>query len=264
MQDAHLEESRQSLRPIRPEHQQHQRQNQQFEGGENFDYYVARKTGGTTESYEETRRQHLHLQLRFGQLRNGKRVGAHGSLHHLRNGGDFCSLEFQKIYRRCRQDTPNTHLCSAVCSQARNVNDALGSSNHGLHFIFVRLKRICQVVLHMSHPLSFSHLPFTTSTSSSSSTLPSTNTREHEEHQVHHAHLQALPVDKLRHQESPWREDLQSGGNPRATTPTGYEPKELSTMSRIEACCGDSYQLYDAQEKFGEEVHRAPITGRPK
>ena len=43
MQDAHLAETQQSLRPIRPEHQQRQRQDQQFEGGENFDYYVNRK-----------------------------------------------------------------------------------------------------------------------------------------------------------------------------------------------------------------------------
>ena len=156
MQDAHLAESRQSLRPIRPEHQQRQRQNQQFEGGENFDYYVARKTGGTTESYGETRRQHLHLQLRCGQLRNGKRVGAHGSLHRLRNGGDFCFPGISENLQGGvdRTPTPNTHLCSAVCSQARNANDALGSSNEGLHFIFVRLKRICQVVLHMC-PLFF-------------------------------------------------------------------------------------------------------------
>ena len=44
MQDAHLAETQQSLRPIRPQHQQRQRQDQQFEGGENFDYYVDRKT----------------------------------------------------------------------------------------------------------------------------------------------------------------------------------------------------------------------------
>ena len=37
--------TQQSLRPMRPEHKQRQRQNQQFEGGENFDYYVDRKTG---------------------------------------------------------------------------------------------------------------------------------------------------------------------------------------------------------------------------
>ena len=69
----------------------------------------------------------------------------------------------------------------------------------------------------MSHPLLLSHLPFTTSTSSSSVTLPSTTTQEHgiigttrtqqlREHPVHHAHLQAPSVDKLRHQESLWRE----------------------------------------------------------
>ena len=45
MQDAHLAGTQQSLRPIRPEHQQRQRQDQQFEGGENFDFYVDRKTG---------------------------------------------------------------------------------------------------------------------------------------------------------------------------------------------------------------------------
>ena len=45
MQDAHLAETEQSLIPIRPQHQQRQRQNQQLEEGENFDYYVDRKTG---------------------------------------------------------------------------------------------------------------------------------------------------------------------------------------------------------------------------
>ena len=58
-------------------------------------------------------------------------------------------------------------------------------------------------------------------------------------------------VDKLRHQESLWREDLQSGGNPLTATPTGYEPKELATVSRIEASSGDPYQLY------GSTVSRA-------
>ena len=58
-----------------------------------------------------------------------------------------------------RTPTHKTHLCSTVCSQAGNVYHPLGSSNHGLYFIFVRLKRICHLVLHMSHPLLFSRLP---------------------------------------------------------------------------------------------------------
>ena len=45
MQDARMAEMWQSLIPIRPEHKQRQRENQQFEGGENFDYYVDRKAG---------------------------------------------------------------------------------------------------------------------------------------------------------------------------------------------------------------------------
>ena len=74
------------------------------------------------------------------------------------------------------------------------------------------------------------------------------------------AHLQAPSVDKLRHKESLWRKDLQSGGNPRTTCSTGYEPKELATVSRIEAYSGDPYQLYDVQEKVGEADPRALIT----
>ena len=54
---------------------------------------IEKLDGGTTESHGEARRQHLHLQRRSGQLHSGKRVGAHGSLHHLRNGGDFGFLE---------------------------------------------------------------------------------------------------------------------------------------------------------------------------
>ena len=77
-----------------------------------------------------------------------------------------------------------------------------------------------------------------------------------QEQPVPHEHLQAIQVDKQRHQESLWRENLQSGGNPRTTSPTIYEPKELATVSRISGTT-DPYQLYDVQEKFGEE---APIT----
>ena len=91
-----------------------------------------------------------------------------------------------------------------------------------------------------------SHLPFTTSTSSYTSTLSTTQ----REHSVHPAHLQAPSVDKLRHQESLWREDLQSGGNSRKTFSTGYEPKELATVSRISGIT-DPCQSYQAQKEFG-------------
>ena len=77
--------------------------------------------------------------------------------------------------------------------------------------------------------------------STSSPTYPTTQ----REHSVHPAHLQASSVDKLCHQESRWCEDIHSGGNPRTTTPTGYEPKELATVSRIEAYSGDPFQFYE-------------------
>ena len=125
----------------------------------------------------------------------------------------------------------------------------------------------------MSHLLLLSHVPFTTSTSSSSFTLLSTTTPERalqsgthdplQEHPVHHQPLQDLPVDKRRHQEPLLRENLQSGGKPRKTFSTVYEPKELATVSRISRTT-DPCQLYDAQKEFGERDHRVPITEEVK
>ena len=139
MQDAHLAETQQSLRPINPEHQERQRQDQQMEKGEtSITMSMAKLDGGTSESHGGTRKQHLHLKLRSGRLRNGKRVGARGSLHQLRNGGDFGFLENSRKSTVCvdRAPTHNTHLCSTVCSQARKHRTRLGS------VIFVRLKRV--------------------------------------------------------------------------------------------------------------------------
>ena len=101
--------------------------------------------------------------------------------------------------------------------KARNAHRALGSSHHGFAFhLCAPEKNLSSGVAHVSNLCCSPNLPFTTSTSSSSLTLPSTTTQEHaaqsgqhdqlQEHPEHHAHLQALPVDKLRHQGSLWRE----------------------------------------------------------
>ena len=45
-----------------------------------------------------------------------------------------------------RTPTHNTHLCSTVWSQARKRTPRAWLKSHGLHFIFVRLKRICHLV----------------------------------------------------------------------------------------------------------------------
>ena len=41
---------------------------------------------------------------------------------------------------------------------------------------------------------------------------------------------------------------------------TGYEPKELATVSRIEVYSGDPYHVFVVHEEVGEEDHRALIT----
>ena len=86
MQDAHLAETEQTLIPIHPQHEQRQRRKQQFEGGEGLD-------GGTSEPRGNPQGASSSSTLRGGQFHNGKPGGAHGSLHHLRNGGDFGLLE---------------------------------------------------------------------------------------------------------------------------------------------------------------------------
>ena len=131
------------------------------------------------------------------------------------------SQEWQRDDNVDRTPTHKTHLCSTVCSQARNAHHALGSSHTAC---ISSLEKNLSSGPHVSHPLLLSHLPFTTSTSSSPFTLPSTTTQEHaaqsgqhdhlHEHQVHHEHLHALPVDKQRHQESLGRKDLQSWRKP--------------------------------------------------
>ena len=204
MQDAHLAETQQSLRPIRPQHQQRQRQDQQFEGGENFDYYVDRKTEWRCyrESHGETRWQHLHLQLRSGQLHNGKRVGAHGSLHHLINGGDFGFLERIPENRRAvwTGHPLTTHICAVQSVHKRGTHItrlAQGPArlnSHGLQRHLCAPEKNLSPGSHMSHPLLLSHLPCSTSTSSSSFTLPSTTTPVHALQSGQHDLLQEHPL----------------------------------------------------------------------
>ena len=169
--------------------------------------------------------------------------------------------EFQKIDGRCWQDThsPHTSVQYSLFTSAERIARACLKNC---------MTSLCwKESVIWSHLLLFSLMPFSTSTSSSSFTLPSTTTPEHaaqsghdllQEHPAHQP-LQALPVDKQRHQELPWCENLQSGGNPRTTTPTSYVPKELATVSRISRII-DPYQLYDAQRESGEQDHPAPIT----
>ena len=160
----------------------------------------------------------------------------------------------------------STHINTAHTAQYSLFTSAFGSriAQH-----LCALEKNLSSGPHMYHLLLLSHLPFATSTSSSSFAVPSTTTQAHaaqsgqhdllQEHPVHHQLLQALPFEKQRHQEPLWRENLQSGGNPRKTFFTGYEPKELATVSRI-ARIIDPYQLHDAQKEFGEQGHQALIT----
>ena len=73
----------------------------------------------------------------------------------------------------------------------------LGSSNTDCSVIFVCApEKNLSSGLHMSHPLLFTHMPFTTSTHEHGA--QSAQQEQLREHSVHHAHLHALPVDKLR------------------------------------------------------------------
>ena len=87
---------------------------------------IAKLDGGITESHGEPRQQHLHPHLQFhsGQLHNGKRVGARGNLHHLRNGGDFGFLERIPENRRevLTGHTRTRHICAVQSFHKRGTN----------------------------------------------------------------------------------------------------------------------------------------------
>ena len=147
-----------------------------------------------------------------------------------------------------RTPTHNTHLCSTVCSQAQNAHHALGPSQTDCSVIFVRLKSICHLV-RICLPLTCRlphHLP-----QSLFLLLRHKNTQHNRfimsTTENTHAQLHALPVDKQRHQESLWRENLLSGGNPRTTT----HPKSLRLSQGLSGKCGKQH-------------HRAPITEEVK
>ena len=126
-------------------------------------------------------------------------------------------MEFQKIDGECGQDTHSQYtsvqhslFTSAECTPRAWLKNCI--------VIFVRQKQVLSSgvsnVLSMvvlSRAFLHEHFLFFT--------YPTT----HREHSVLSAHLQAPSVDRLRHQESLWREDLQSGGNPRTTTPKGEQ-----------------------------------------
>ena len=150
----------------------------------------------------------------------------------------------------CRQDTHSQYTSvqySLFTSAERTSRAGLKADQAPeLHcHLCAPEKSLVIRVCNMSHPWLLFHLPFTTSTSSSSFTLPSM-TQEHaaqsvqleqlREHPAHHAHLQAPSLEKLRHQESLWSEELLSGGNPRTTTPTAFpvdkEKERKATRNR--------------------------------
>ena len=124
MQDAHMAETEQSLRPFRPKHQQRRQQDQQFEGGENFDYYVGRKTGWRYIQRATGKPAGRVFMFNFAMANELELLAAH-IIHHLRHGGDFGFLEgipeIDGVWTG-RTPTHNTHLCSTVCSQARNAH----------------------------------------------------------------------------------------------------------------------------------------------
>ena len=145
--------------------------------------------------------------------------------------------EFPKI-DGCRQDTHSQDTSVQYSLITARTEHSMRLAWLKFASTFVPQNEFSHLVCDMSNPWLFSLAPSSMSSSSSSLTFPATQRK----HPVHPAHLQDHSVDNLHHQESLWREDLQSGGNPRTTTPTSCEPKELATVSRIEGYSGDPYK----------------------
>ena len=141
---------------------------------------IARLGSGTAESHGEPRRQHLHLQLRNGQLHNGKRVGARGNLHYLRNGGDSGLLEGISENRREVWTGPHSQYTSvqySLFTSAERTSRGWLKGQHGsshpdcISFLCAWKESVIWWCTGLTLCCSL-HLTFTTSTSSSSITLP--------------------------------------------------------------------------------------------
>ena len=148
-------------------------------------------------------------------------------------------------YICCRQDTHSqyTSVQYRMFTSAERTSRAwlqgTTQARFAFHFCAPEKSFVIWCVAHVS-----SMVALTTSTSSSSLPLPCTTQEDAaqsvqqeqlREHPAHHAHPQAPSVDKLSRQESLWREDLQSGGNPRTTTLRCAEeegPDEMQNLCR--------------------------------
>ena len=254
MQDAPLAETQQSLIPLRPQYQQLQRHNQQFEGGENFDYYVDRKTGWRY--YREPRRN---------PPANGKRVGAHGSLHHLRIGGDFCFLERIPENRRGMSTGHplTTHICAVQSVHKRGTHRTRLAQE--LHNIFVRLKRICHLVRtcltltcriprahHLPHSL-FLQPRHQNTQHNRDNTIISKNTQDI----MNFSRLSQSTSSAIKNQSGV--KTCRVAETRARLLPQVMSPKSFR-LSRDRRLSWRSIQFFDAQEEFGERDHRAPIT----
>ena len=101
----------------------------------------------------------------------------------------------------------------------------------------------------MSHPWLFSHAPSSMSTSSSSPILP------HNENTQYVPHISKLtPSTSGAIKNHSGVKTCRVAENPRTTTPTGYEPTELATVSRIEAYSGDPYQYMMYKKNLEKKI----------
>ena len=140
MQDAHLAETLQYLRSICPE-QQREREDQQFGGGEHFfDYSVDRKnwTAVLQRATEKPADSVFIFNFAVAKLHYGKRVGAHGSPFHLRNGtGVWTGHPLTR------------HSCAVQFVYSANRTSGV----HGSRFacILVPQTECCHLLCHVSH-----------------------------------------------------------------------------------------------------------------
>ena len=164
LQDAHLAETKQSLIPIRL--QQRQRQNQQFEGGENFDYNVDRKTGW--QYYREPRGSPQTASSFSTSQWPTSQWQTSWSARQPTSSEKWWWFRFpgknSRKSTRCADRTPtdDTHLCSTVCSQARNAHHAMVSRESPSTICISSLcawKESSHLVWYMSHLWLSHHLP---------------------------------------------------------------------------------------------------------
>ena len=244
-----LAETKQLYRPIHPSKRMRQNPNKQFEGSEDYDYVVDRKTGWKWYKEQQGNLPHASSSSSSSWQNSSWQNWKPWWWHSSKRSTDNSMGCVHRIHTRSVHHEQYSLLTSTNMKCVLVAQELSGSGlqrHHCAHEKSVLSGQPCHLRagLYLTFSLPVYH---DTKHHLDSTTFPKTTL------------YTVLLFQNLFSRQAALmnRSHSESGGNPRNTSPAGCEPKELATIfgSSLE----DIYQLYDVQREFGEQDQQAPI-----